>query len=84
MGETVSLALTVLAEVVCSVLIALGLFTRLAVIPSLFTMLVVFFLIHGNDPFAKQELSLIYGTAYLAILLIGPGRFSLDALIRKK
>jgi putative oxidoreductase len=84
MGETLSLALAVFSEVVCSALIALGLFTRWAIIPSLITMLVALFIIHGDDPFAKQEKALLYGTAYLAIFLIGPGRISLDNLIRKK
>ena len=59
MGTTLSLGLAVFAEVVCSVLVLLGLGTRLAVIPLSITMLIVAFHVHMADPFAKQEMSLI-------------------------
>ncbi len=80
LGPEVSLVLTVFAEFVCSILIVLGLFTRLAAIPLIFTMLVAVFLVHGADPFSKQELGLMYAAMFTCIGLLGPGKFSIDSL----
>lgn len=78
MGQELSLGLTVFAEVICSLLILLGLGTRLAVIPLIITMLVAVFYIHGADPFVKQEMGLHYLLIYVVLLLMGSGRYSLD------
>jgi len=78
-----SLSLAVFAEVICSVLILIGLGTRLATIPLIITMLVAVLYIHGSDPFVKQEIGLHYLIGYLVLLLTGSGKFSLDQLITK-
>ena len=82
-GATGSLALTVFAEVLCSILLILGLATRFAAIPLLITMLVAAFIIHSNDGFGKQEFALLYAVIYLTIAQIGAGKYSLDCLISK-
>ncbi|WP_187264780.1 DoxX family protein [Pontibacter beigongshangensis] len=79
-----ALALTVFAEVLCSLLILAGLGTRLATIPLIITMLVAVFLVHSADPFAKQELGLLYLMPYTVLLLTGSGRYSLDYLLQQK
>ena len=79
MGSTVSLTLAVFAEVGCATLVALGAFTRLAVVPLVITMAVAAFIVHGDDPLGRKELALVYLGAYLAIGLLGAGRFSIDA-----
>jgi len=84
LGATFSLGLTVFAEVVCSILIGLGLATRLASIPLIITMLVATFIIHGADPFAKKEFALLYLLIYLVVLVVGGRKFSLDYLLQKK
>jgi putative oxidoreductase len=78
---SVSLALAVFAEFFCSLAIIFGLFTRLAVVPLIVTMLVAALVIHGADPFAKKELALMYLLPYVTLIITGPGRFSLDALL---
>lgn len=83
-GASTSLALTVFSEVLCSILLIIGLGTRLAAIPLLITMLVAAFIVHGADGFGKQELALIYATIYLVIALVGAGKISLDYLLNKK
>lgn len=80
-GPTASLALTVFAEVLCSILIILGLATRFAAIPLLITMLVAAFVIHLDDGFKKQEFALLYAVIYTTILLIGAGKYSLDYVV---
>jgi putative oxidoreductase len=47
-------------------------------------MLVAAFIVHGDDPFQKKELALLFLTPFLALLLAGPGRFSLDAVIGRR
>lgn len=83
-GVTASLLLTVFAEVFCSILLILGLTTRLAAIPSLITMLVAAFVVHANDGFGKMEMALLYGVMYLVIAIAGAGKYSLDHLIYNK
>ncbi len=77
-SSPVSLAMTIGAEFFCSLLLVVGLATRVAVIPLLVAMGVAFFVIHGDDPFPKREPALTYLTVYVALLFLGAGRFSLD------
>ena len=84
MGPEFALVLTVLAEVVCSILILLGLGTRLATIPLIFTMAVAVFYVHAADPFATQEMGLLYLLMYTTLFFLGSGKFSLDAALVKK
>ncbi len=84
LSATGSLALAVFAEVVCSLFIILGLGTRLATIPLIITMLVAVLYIHAPDPFAKQELGLLYLLPYTALLISGSGKFSIDYLLHRR
>ena len=82
-GASISLFLTVFAEVFCSLLLIFGLATRFAAAALLITMLVAAFVVHINDDFSKQELSLIYAAIYMVLLLAASGNFSVDQLIYK-
>ncbi len=84
LGAGVSLALAIFAEVGCSVLILLGLGTRVAVIPLIITMLVAVFIVHSGDPFIKQEMGLHYLLVYIVLLFTGSGKYSLDKLITSR
>ncbi|TXE10343.1 DoxX family protein [Gelidibacter salicanalis] len=83
-GAAASLSLTVFAEVLCSILLIIGLGSRLATIPLIITMFVAIFIIHESDGFGRQELPLLYATIYIAIALLGAGKYSVDYLITKK
>tara|TARA_R110000823_G_scaffold99943_1_gene215431 strand:+ start:12 stop:425 length:414 start_codon:yes stop_codon:yes gene_type:complete len=83
-GDTASLALAVFAEVICSVLIVLGLGTRLAVIPLVVTMAIAVLVVHATDGFQKQELGLLYLICYLVLFYTGSGKYSLDYIFTKK
>lgn len=80
-GASASLLLIVLAEFVCSIFLILGIATRLSAIPLLAGMLVAGLIVHGADPFASKELSLLYGSVYLMLIITGPGKYSIDQLI---
>jgi len=78
LGVTTSLVLAVFTEVICSFLLIFGLGTRFAAIGLLITMLTAALIVHSNDPFARQELPLLYATIYLVIIIAGAGKFSVD------
>lgn len=83
-GQRTSLILAVLAEVLCSLFVLMGLFTRFTVIPLIVTMLVAVLIVHGNEPFAKQEMALLYLFHYIIIFVAGPGSISIDRMINRK
>ena len=83
LGSQLSLVGALAAELGCSLLLIVGLATRLAALPLAFTMAVALFVVHANDPWAAKELAAVYLCVYLALVLTGPGEFSLDRLIWK-
>lgn len=84
MSPEVSLALAVFAEVGCSLLLLLGLATRLVTIPLIITMLVAALLIHAPAPFSEKELAINYLLVYIFLFLSGGGKYSIDGLLRRK
>ena len=83
-GVTATLILAIIIEIGCSILIMLGLFTRIAAVLLIFTMLVAAFGFHFSDGFKIMESSLLYLTVYALIWAFGPGDFSVDAMISKR
>jgi putative oxidoreductase len=82
-GSTTSLALVVFAEFFCAAFVILGLFTRLACIPLIIAMSVALFSANKGEFFGKGELSGIFLVCFLAILVMGPGKVSMDRLVGK-
>lgn len=82
-GSTASLALAVFAEVLCSALIALGLFTRFASIFAIATMATAFFWQHQGHLTGPRsgEMAFLYLIGFVTIFLSGPGKYSVDAQI---
>ncbi len=83
-GSVTSLGLTVFAEFFCSVAILFGFFTRYATVPLIITMLVAIFVIHGDNPWDKKEMAILYLVPYLSLLFAGSGRYSVDYKLFKK
>ena len=77
-GPAPTLFLAVLAEVICPILIILGFKTRWAAVLPALTMLVAAFVVHGSDPFGVKEKALLFLTCFICIILLGPGKFSVD------
>lgn len=82
LSPVASLSLAVFAEVLCPLFLIAGLGTRLAVVPLIATMLVAVLVIHSADPFARQELAVLYLVPFVALLFSGSGKFSLDYLLQ--
>tara|TARA_B100001094_G_C17896394_1_gene654230 strand:- start:12 stop:338 length:327 start_codon:yes stop_codon:yes gene_type:complete len=66
-SSPLSLSLVVFSEVVCSVLLILGIKLRWVLIPLIITMAVAAFMIHIDDPYAKKEKALLYLFGYLTL-----------------
>ncbi|MBS1513288.1 MAG: DoxX family protein [Bacteroidetes bacterium] len=84
-GSTLSLALVIFAEFFCSLFLILGLFSRLATIPLIITMCVVIFKVN-NGHFVDEDLHAepaLYLIGYLTVLLVGPGKISIDNMTGK-
>ncbi len=77
-GAAPSLFLAVIGEVLCPILLILGLKTRWAAVPSAITMAVAAFIVHSADPLKTKELALLYLVIFVVIALVGPGKFSID------
>lgn len=83
-GSTPSLVLALIGDAICSILIVLGLATRWACLFAFVNIFVAWSLVHHFEFFGQSaghgELMFLYLTAFLTILIAGPGRFSLDRL----
>jgi len=82
-GTTTSLSLVIFAEFFCAAFIVIGLFTRLAAIPLIIAMSVALFSAHNGDFFGKGESAGLFLIVFTAILVLGPGKVSIDRLINK-
>lgn len=82
-GSPASLALVIFAEVVCAILIMAGLTTRLAALVLTINFAVIVQVVHAADPIKEKELAVFYLVLYAALLLTGPGKLSLDRLIKR-
>jgi putative oxidoreductase len=82
MGHMPSLMLVLFAEVFCAVFIILGLFTRIMTIPVVITFLVIVFMV--NKGYSKEaEKGILFLAGFFAILLMGPGKYSIDGAMGK-
>ena len=78
MGNQLSLICAIGTEVGCSILLILGIGTRIAAVNLAFTMCVALFMVHAGDPWKVKELAAVYLAVYVVIVMTGPGKFSLD------
>lgn len=77
-GRGLTLWCALFAEVVCPVLIALGLFTRLAALPVVFLLAVSMVLVHPDWSVAEGQFGWLLVIVFGTVALTGAGRYSLD------
>ncbi len=80
-GGKLSYNLVIFAEFFCGILIVLGLFTRLAVIPLMVSFPIAYFMAHEQDTFDKKELVFLFMLLTLPVFILGSGRYSVDRAI---
>lgn len=64
-------------------LLAAGLATRPAGVFVLITMCVAAFIRHAGEPFTSKEKALLYACIALVFILIGSGKYGLDAILQR-
>lgn len=90
MSGKIPLALTIFAEFFCSLLVIVGLFTRLALVPLLICMgyiiacVAKFSIITSGNNGTEVNTAFVYFVIYFAIYLTGPGNYSLDYKIANR
>lgn len=78
LGQIPSLYLTTFAEFFCAILVIIGLYTRLALIPLIINMAVAFFIVHAADDFGTKEKSVLFLGMFIVLFFTGAGRYSID------
>ena len=85
LSSSTSLTMAIFAEFFCAFLLIMGLFSRLATIPLIITMIIALkvknFQIFGAN---NNELALLFLIGFISIFLLGSGKYSLDGMIYKK
>ncbi len=79
-GSRASLSLAIFSEVICSILLVIGLFTRLAALSLAITMSVAFLTVHQASLTGSTsgELAFIYLAGFLSLVFCGGGQYSVD------
>ncbi|MCG2461165.1 DoxX family protein [Flavobacteriaceae bacterium F89] len=82
-GASTSFYLAAFAEGICSILLILGLFSRIAtlILSMNFLVIVIFHAFMVGDGFAILELRFLYLFSFIALTLTGPGKWSLDYIL---
>jgi putative oxidoreductase len=73
-----------LAEFGGGLLLAAGLLTRPVAALIVVNMMVAVLFAHAGDPFARRELAILFGFVALLHVFVGAGRYSVDALLRRR
>jgi putative oxidoreductase len=82
-GHRNSLVLVILAELFCSMLLVLGLFTRIVAFVIVLDLSIAVFIFHHDQPLKNFELGAIYLVNIFTIMIVGPGRVSVDGMMGK-
>ncbi len=90
MTGKIPLALTIFAEFFCSLLLIVGLLTRLALIPLLICMAYIvgvvgqFSIVESGDHGSNLNSAFVYFITYLGLYFTGAGKYSFDAMMTKR
>lgn len=83
MGQSVSLGLCIFAEFFCAALLLIGLFSRWVTIPLIINMCVIIFVVQHVKIFSDAEHAALFLVGYVALLIVGPGKISVDGMAGK-
>ena len=83
LGSQISLILAITAEILCSILLIFGIYTRVVLIPLIITMLVAVGT-HGWQMFGEAEMGFLYLRGFVFLFIVGPGDNSIDARMNKR
>lgn len=79
LGAQVTLCLAIFAEVLCPLLILVGIFVRLACVPILFLLAVAVFWVHPEWSLEQGQFAWLLLILFSTLLLTGPGRLAVSS-----
>jgi putative oxidoreductase len=79
LGARLTLCLSIFAEVLCPLLIVLGVLARLACLPILFLLLVALLAVHPEWTVQEGQFGWLLLIIFTSVLIAGPGRLALNA-----
>ncbi|WP_333626256.1 DoxX family protein [Sphingobacterium siyangense] len=79
--EKLNAAVAQFADTIVPFFIALGLFGRLALLPTIGVTAVGYFVVHRHDSREVRDIPFMYTLCLLLLLLTGPGPYSIDHYI---
>ena len=79
-----TLSLVIFAELFCAFFVLIGFGTRIFSIPVMYNFIIAITVAHAGDPFGKMEKAVLFFTVFIALFILGPGKYSVDYYISKK
>lgn len=80
MGSKNSLIAAAVVELLFPVLVMLGAKVRITTLPLIATMVIAAFIVHKGDSLSDREPALLFLFGYVAIWLLGAGKYSVKSL----
>lgn len=77
LGATLTLAMAVFAEVICPVLLILGVFARLACLPVLAVLGVALVVVHPEWSLEEAQFAWLFTVLYAGLAITGPGAWAI-------
>ena len=81
LGGTVNTILSIVVNACCAIMVALGWYTRLFILPILGLTLTGLFVVHFGDPLKVIDVPFMYSIAFGFLLVCGPGKYSFDGVL---
>jgi putative oxidoreductase len=79
-----TLSLVIFAELFCAFFVLIGFGTRIFSIPVMYNFIIAITVAHAGDPFGKMEKAVLFFIVFIALFILGPGKYSVDYYISKK
>ncbi|QXH51393.1 DoxX family protein [Pseudomonas fakonensis] len=84
LGATLTLGLAVFAEVLCPILLILGVFARLACLPVLAVLLVALVVVHPDWSLEQGQFAWLLLVLFGGLALTGPGAWTLAGVLARR
>ncbi|MFK3771511.1 DoxX family protein [Pseudomonas sp. NPDC089406] len=84
LGATLTLSLAVFAEVLCPILLILGVFARLACLPVLAVLLVALVVVHPDWSLEQGQFAWLLLVLFGGLALTGPGAWSVAGVLARR
>ncbi|MFF7063590.1 DoxX family membrane protein [Pseudomonas sp. NPDC008258] len=78
LGATLTLALAVFAEVICPLLLILGVFARLACLPVLAVLGIALVMVHPEWTLEEAQFAWLFTVLYAGLAITGPGAWAIN------